>query len=87
MAIWQIQQAKARLSDVIEQAQVDGPQFITRHGTPRAVLLSTDEYEHLNGSKGDLIHHLLNGPKVEGFEVTRDNAVGRTFEFDLDDDG
>lgn len=85
MATWQIQQAKARLSDVIEQAQVEGPQFITRHGLQRAVILSTDEYERLSGVNGNLIHHLLNGPKIEGFEVTRDNAVGRTFEFDLDD--
>ncbi len=85
MATWQIQQAKARLSDVIEQAQIDGPQFITRHGSPCAVMLSTIEYERLNGSKSDLIHHLLNGPKVEGFEVIRDNAVGRNFEFNLDD--
>jgi len=32
MALWQVQQAKTRLSEVIEDAQGKGPQVITRHG-------------------------------------------------------
>ena len=32
MATWQIQHAKAQFSEVIEKAQSEGPQFITRHG-------------------------------------------------------
>ncbi len=87
MATWQLQQAKAQLSEVINQAQTQGPQFITRHGDDRAVLLSIGEYARLNGGSDDLIDHLLNGPKVEGFEVTRDHAVGgREFEFELEED-
>ena len=83
MSSWQIQDAKARLSEVLEQAQSDGPQFITRHGKERAVVVSVEEYVRLSGHSGkSLIEHLLTGPKVEGFEVVRDRAVGYEFEFD-----
>ena len=88
MATWQLQQAKAQLSRLIDQAQSDGPQVITRHGAERAVILSAEDYTDLNGSNDGneaLIRHLLNGPKVERFEVTRDRAVGSPFEFDPDD--
>lgn len=86
MATWQIQQAKARLSDVIEQAQTQGPQFITRHGTQRAVVLSASEYEKLNGKKKSFIDHLLGMPKVDGFAecIERDRGPYRPFEFDTD---
>ena len=35
MAIWQVQEAKTRLSKLIEDAWKDGPQFITKHGAER----------------------------------------------------
>jgi prevent-host-death family protein len=38
MAVWQVQDAKARLSEVIERARTEGPQTITRHGAERAVV-------------------------------------------------
>jgi prevent-host-death family protein len=38
MALWQVQEAKTRLSEVIEEAQSKGPQIITRHGAERAVV-------------------------------------------------
>jgi antitoxin Phd len=40
MATWQVQQAKTRLSEVIERARTKGPQMITRHGAERVVLFS-----------------------------------------------
>ena len=66
---WQLQQAKTRLSEVIEQAQAKGPQIITRHGTERAVVLSIGAYRALVAHKPNLIEYLLGGPKVEGFEI------------------
>jgi prevent-host-death family protein len=44
MKVWQLQEAKNRLSEVVELAQHDGAQTITRRGRPVAVLLSADEY-------------------------------------------
>ena len=77
MARWQVQEAKMRLSRVIEEAQTKGPQLITRHGVDRAVLLSVDEYRSLSAGKPDLRSYLLGGPKVDEFEIESDRDSGR----------
>ena len=41
----QIQQAKTKLSEMIDKADSEGPQTITKHGKPSAVVLSMEEYE------------------------------------------
>jgi prevent-host-death family protein len=41
MKSWQLQQAKARLSELVKSAQHDGPQEITMHGKSVAVVKST----------------------------------------------
>ena len=81
MALWQVQEAKTRLSEVIEQAQSKGPQIITRHGAERAVVLSIGDYRALTAHKPDLKEYLLGGPKVDSFEIERDRDIGR--EIDL----
>ncbi len=70
MTRWQVQEAKTRFSELIERAQSEGPQTITRHGTARAVVLSVKDYDVLAASKPDFKAHLLGGPKI----------TGRTFE-------
>jgi antitoxin Phd len=77
MAVWQIQEAKTRLSEVIEEANTKGPQFITRHGSERAVILSITDYRALTAHKPNLREYLLGGPKVDSFEVPRDRDRGR----------
>jgi antitoxin Phd len=75
--MWQVQQAKAHFSELIERARTDGPQVITRHGAERAVVLSIEEYRALTGGKKDFITHLLSGPKFDDFEIERDKSTGR----------
>ena len=36
---WQLQEAKNRLSEVVAAAQRDGPQTITKHGVPVAIVV------------------------------------------------
>jgi len=81
VANWQIQEAKTKLSELIEQATAKGPQIITRHGTERAVVLSIAEYRKLTAHKPDLREYLLSGPKIDSFEIERDYDTGR--EIDL----
>jgi prevent-host-death family protein len=52
MSVWQLQEAKARLSEVVEKAATEGPQKITVHGEPAAVLISCEEYQRLKHPKG-----------------------------------
>ena len=77
MAVWQIQQAKTRLSELIAQAGSQGPQIITRHGAERAVLLSIEDYRALVAHKPNLKEYLLGGPKVDDFEIERTLDTGR----------
>jgi prevent-host-death family protein len=77
MAAWQLQEAKTRLSELIEEAHSKGPQIITRHGAERAVILSIGEYRALTACKPDLKSYLLGGPKVDSFEIERDLDAGR----------
>ena len=44
---WQLQEAKNRLSQVVDSALHDGPQTITLRGKPAAVIVSFEEYRKL----------------------------------------
>ncbi len=80
MASWQLQQAKTRLSELIERARSEGPQTITRHGVERAIVLSIEEYRALATHKPDFKAYLLGGPKVDDFSIERDADTGRAIE-------
>ncbi len=41
--IWQLQEAKNRLSEVVERAVTTGAQLITKHGRPVVVVISAQE--------------------------------------------
>ena len=44
---WQLQEAKNRFSEVIEEAIKDGPQLITRRGVETAVVVSFTDYRKM----------------------------------------
>lgn len=77
MASWQVQEAKARLSEVLDQADSKGPQVITKHGSERAVILSIADFRALTSQQRDLRQYLLSGAKVDGFEIKRSRDTGR----------
>jgi antitoxin Phd len=77
MAVWQVQQAKSRLSEVIEIAYKEGPQIITKHGTERAVVLSIEGYRALTAHKPNFRDYLLNGPVVDDLDIERSPDTGR----------
>jgi prevent-host-death family protein len=51
MQTWQLQEAKARLSELVKLAASDGPQEITVHGKAAAVLVSVAEFAKLVGAQ------------------------------------
>jgi prevent-host-death family protein len=77
LSVWQVQEAKTHLSELIDRAQTVGPQTITKHGSERAVVLSVKDYRALISSRSDFRAYLLGGPKVEAFEIERDQDFGR----------
>jgi prevent-host-death family protein len=64
---WTLASAKARLSEVIDRAQT-GPQVITRHGKPNAVIVSAEEWARKTVRKGTLAEFLLSSP-LRGTEL------------------
>ena len=80
MAVWQVQDAKARFSEVIARARNEGPQTITRHGREQAVVLSIEDYRAAMAHRPDFKAYLLGGPKVEDFSIERDRDTGRDLE-------
>lgn len=62
MQAWQMQEAKARLSEVVKRAEVDGPQGITLHGRSVAVVLSHAAFERLSGQRASLLDFMQASP-------------------------
>lgn len=77
MTTWQVQHAKARLSELLDQAEREGPQTISRHGKPWAVVVSITDYRRLENANAGFVAHLLGGPKVDEFDVERGSDIGR----------
>jgi prevent-host-death family protein len=44
---WRLQDAKARFSEVVREAQQRGPQRITLHGKDAVVIIGADEFDRL----------------------------------------
>jgi prevent-host-death family protein len=47
MRNWQLQEAKNKFSEVLDEALKDGPQIITRRGVETAVVLSFADYRKM----------------------------------------
>lgn len=77
MSHWQLQDAKARLSEVVKKAAQEGPQHITVHGEPAAVVLSEAAYQRLTRPKR-FIDFIRNSPlKGVELDLTRDCSLPR----------
>ncbi len=78
MSNWQLQDAKARLSEVVKKAAQEGPQHITLHGEPAAVVLSEIEYRRLRKRPRRFIDFVRSSPlKGVDLDLTRDRSSTR----------
>lgn len=66
---WQIQAAKARLAEVVKDAQQSGSQEITVHGRPVAVILSRSDYDRLVGTDESLTDFMRRSPLFEAEDL------------------
>lgn len=81
---WQLQEAKARFSDVVRRAVEQGPQHVTVNGEERAVVVSAREYDRLTGHrKGrELVNLLAESPLVD-VELEHPRITGPVREVDV----
>ena len=79
MTAWQIQEAKARLSEVVKCAESDGPQYITHHGQAVAVVVSQAMYNLLTCNERGLEDLMRSSPLfgAEDLHFERDPSLTR----------
>ncbi|MDA8351091.1 MAG: type II toxin-antitoxin system Phd/YefM family antitoxin [Pseudomonadota bacterium] len=70
--IWTVAQAKAKLSDVIERAHMQGPQTITRNGRRTAVVVDAQEWDRKTQRSGTLADFFKASPlRGSGLKIRR----------------
>jgi prevent-host-death family protein len=78
---WQIQEAKARFSELVKEVELDGCHTITRNGKPVAVILSTEEFERMTQKKNSLVEFFAESPLPEiELDLERSQDLGRDIE-------
>ena len=78
---WQLQDAKARFSEVFRLARSLGPQRVTKHGKEAVVILRAEEFEKLTGQARrprSLVEFFRRSPLVgSGIDLERQPDYGR----------
>jgi prevent-host-death family protein len=76
--IWQLQEAKNKLSQLIDGAINSGPQIITRHGLEVVIVLSYEEYKRMTAARQSLFDFFRQSPLTGiDLELTRDKSEAR----------
>lgn len=70
---WQLQEAKSKFSQVVNQAMKEGPQIVTKHGQEVVVIISVEEYRKLAVPRPTLLELLSKSPLPgSGLEIVRE---------------
>ncbi len=78
MQTWQLQEAKNRLSELVDKALHQGPQVITRRGAETAIVLSIEDYRKLRQPETDLVDFFQASPlRGADLDLERIRDTGR----------
>jgi prevent-host-death family protein len=67
-------EAKNRLSEVMRRALTEGPQRIARRDGA-VIVIAEAEYRRLTGEKPSLTQYLMQGPSLDGVDLTGSVSV------------
>jgi antitoxin Phd len=83
MKQWALQDAKARLSELVRLASEHAPQEITLRGEPAVVVLSREDYDRLTKPRESFVDFMRRSPLygADDVEFPRDKSLTR--EIDL----
>jgi prevent-host-death family protein len=62
---WQLQEAKAKFSELVQKTLDEGPQTVTRHGKDVVVVVAVEEFRELSARRPSLLEALMSGPERE----------------------
>ena len=79
MRQWQVQEAKAKLSELLEAVVQRGPQEITYHGRSAAVVISRAQYDQMACSQESLVTFVQRSPLagIEELDLSRSKVRSR----------
>ncbi|MBV9240259.1 MAG: type II toxin-antitoxin system Phd/YefM family antitoxin [Xanthobacteraceae bacterium] len=68
--LWPLQDAKARFSELVRRAKIEGPQHVTVHGREEVVVISAEEFRRFTGErKGDALVAALQASPHRDIEI------------------
>lgn len=73
---WPLAEAKSHLSEVVERAEREGPQRLTRHGKDAAFVVSVAQWKRLTARRKPLVQ-LLQESGLGELDLRRDPDPGR----------
>lgn len=73
---WQLQEAKNRFSEVVEEALKHGPQTITKRGVETVIVISCADYGKMKQSRKKL-SQFFRGSPLAGLDLNRDKSPAR----------
>ena len=82
--VWRLQDAKARLSELVRKSRAGKPQHVTVHGRKAVVVLSEDEYRRLTGNRtGTSLVKALAGSPLSNLEFGKERIEGPVRDVEL----
>lgn len=80
MHTWQLQEAKAKLTQCINEAIIT-PQIISRRGVPEVIVMSLQSYQELTNSQEDIVSFFQNSSLYDTeLDLRRDTSEMRAIE-------
>jgi antitoxin Phd len=66
MGSWALQDAKAKLSELVDTAKRDGPQIITRRGVDEVAVVPMEQWKRMaSAARPSLLEVLQSGPQFD----------------------
>ena len=67
---WQVQEAKARFSELLEASISEGPQIVTKRGVEAAVLVPIEQWRKMSEMSKPTLKDLLVAPEARTENLT-----------------
>lgn len=80
MQQWQVKEAKAQFSAMIQRVLEEGPQVISKHGNEIVAVVPIGMLRQLQGSQDSLTAFFAKAPRVD-LNIDRDPNPGRELSF------
>lgn len=66
MKTWQVQEAKSRFSELLRASVEEGPQIVSHHGRPTAVVVPIAQWQRMQQQQPCDLKALLLAPQARG---------------------